>query len=233
MDGILSQVDDDVHGGGLNWYEFDLKNSTLATLDRATVVSTVEISPLIDLYLYLLYGAEKSFVNLATESRRDAPGHFLPIRFRKFSCFLPAMRSSPMGRRRWSSRLTVEQCPLFLCARALHRSRLFTSPLDAIVTFSWPDSSGGILGKLDCHLDHIGTTGLALHIGQQLIRFGVAVDEQTVPVTTVRPHLGGKRYWLVCTCGKRAGRLYLSPGQTTFRCRICHNLAYTSAQQHN
>jgi hypothetical protein len=137
-----------------------------------------------------------------------------------------------VGRHRWTSRLTVEKCPLFLCAKAFHKAGLFTLPLGAIATISWPDSSRR-LGKLDCRLDHGGTTGPALYIRPQLIRFGVPVVEQTITVAAARPHLGGKRYWFSCSCGKRAGRLYLPPGQRVFRCRQCYNLTYESAQQHD
>jgi hypothetical protein len=137
-----------------------------------------------------------------------------------------------VGRHRWTSRLTVEECPLFLCAKAFHKAEFFTLPSGTTATLSWPDSSGR-LGKLHCYFDHGGTTGLAIYVRPQLIRFGVAVDEQTIPVTTVRPHLGGKRYWFLCACGKRTGKLYLLPGYKTFRCRTCCNLTYESAQQHD
>ncbi|HEY2466817.1 MAG TPA: hypothetical protein VGI45_03100 [Terracidiphilus sp.] len=56
---------------------------------------------------------------------------------------------------------------------------------------------------------------------------------QTIRLTTTRPHFGGKRFWFLCECGKRAGRLYLPTGQTVFRCRLCYDLTFESAQQHN
>jgi hypothetical protein len=49
----------------------------------------------------------------------------------------------------------------------------------------------------------------------------------------VRPHLGGRRFWFVCGCGMRAGRLFLPPGQRAFRCRHCHSLTYRSAREHD
>jgi hypothetical protein len=61
----------------------------------------------------------------------------------------------------------------------------------------------------------------------------VPVDEQTIPFETVRPHLGGKRFWFLCRCGRRAGRLSLSPGHRIFRCRTCYHLTYESAQKHD
>jgi hypothetical protein len=140
-----------------------------------------------------------------------------------------------MGRHRWTSRLTVEQCPLCLCVASFHRAGLFTCPAGTSNTLTWTMADGEWLGRLECRLDS-GTgaaSGLAIYIHPQLVRFGMPVDEQTIPVTTVRPNLGSKRYWLVCACGKRAGRLYLPPGQRVLRCRGCYNLTYRSSQQHN
>jgi hypothetical protein len=59
------------------------------------------------------------------------------------------------------------------------------------------------------------------------------LDAQTIPVTTVRPHLGGKRYWFLCGCGRRVGRLYLPTGERVFGCRHCYNLTYRSSQEHD
>jgi len=140
-----------------------------------------------------------------------------------------------MGRHRWTSRLTVEQRPLFLCVASFHGAGLFTCPDGTLGTVTWTRGNGESLGRLDYRLDCSidGVSGIGIHIRPQLARFGTPVDEQTIPVTTVRPPLGGKRYWLVCACGTRAGRLYLPPGQTIFRCRTCHNLTYETTQKHN
>ncbi len=43
---------------------------------------------------------------------------------------------------------------------------------------------------------------------------------------------GGERPWFRCPeCGRRVRAMYAPPGNTIFRCRCCHNLAYTSQQQ--
>ena len=135
-----------------------------------------------------------------------------------------------MGRHRWTNRLTVEDCPLCLCVASFHRAGVFDCSAGATGPLSWSNPSGEQLGRLEWRLDHSGPTGLAIYIRRQVIRFGVPVDEQTMPVATVRPHLGGKRFWFLCACGKRAGRLYLPPGQRMFRCRHCYNLTYGSTQ---
>lgn len=138
-----------------------------------------------------------------------------------------------MGRHRWTSRLTVEECPLHLCVASLHRAHMFTCPLGTISTLSWTGPHGEWLGRLECRFDERGNAGSALYIRPQLIRFGTPVDEQTIRITKVRPHLGGERYWFLCACGRRIGRLYLPAGQRVFRCRHCYNLTYESAQKHD
>ncbi len=138
-----------------------------------------------------------------------------------------------MGRHRWTNRLTVAECTLRLCVKAFHRAGTFTSPAGSISTLTWTSASGEWLGRLECRLDHSGPTGLALYIRRQCARISAPVDEQLVPVTTVRPPLGGKRFWFLCGCGRRVGRLYLPPGQSVFRCRYCHWLTYRSAQEHD
>jgi hypothetical protein len=59
------------------------------------------------------------------------------------------------------------------------------------------------------------------------------VEECLMRIATTRPYLGGIRFWFVCTCGRRVGRIYLPRGEQLFACRICHNLTYKSAQQHD
>ena len=141
-----------------------------------------------------------------------------------------------MGRHRWTSRLTVEDCPLCLCVASFRRAGFFACPIGTLASLTWTrPNNGEWLGRLDYRLDS-GTedpSDLAIYVRAQLAGIGVPVDEQTIPITTVRPHLGGKRFWLVCGCGRRAGRLYLPVGQRIFRCRHCHNLTYRSAQRHD
>lgn len=139
-----------------------------------------------------------------------------------------------MGRHRWTSRLTVEECPLCLCVASFCRDGLFAYPAGTNSKVWWTDTVGcATLGRLECRLEDNGTTGLAIYIRRQLARIDVFVDQQTIPVTTVRPHLGGKRFWFLCGCGRRVGRLYLAPGQRGFACRFCNDLTYTSSRRHD
>lgn len=138
-----------------------------------------------------------------------------------------------MGRHRWTNRLTVEDCPRFLCAASCHIFGVFTSPLGSSWRAFWIGGEDAPLGSIEYHLTQSGPTGLALYLRRQCVRLNVIVEQQLIPVGTVRPHLGGKRFWFQCGCGKRVGRLYMPPGQQVFRCRHCYNLTYRSAQTHD
>lgn len=139
-----------------------------------------------------------------------------------------------MGRQPWTNRLTIEDCQFVLNVLEFHRAGTLACPHGSISTLKWT-IPGDIcsLGRLECRVEHGGLTGLALYIRRQCVRINIIVEPQLIPVGTVRPHLGGKRFWFVCGCGRRVGRLYLPPGQGVFRCRHCHSLTYKSAQTHD
>jgi len=140
-----------------------------------------------------------------------------------------------MGRPKWTNRLTVEDCPCCLCARSYQASGTFEWPLGTIGTTTWTDSDGAILGQIEYHVVGRGATGLALHFRRQYARVPhlTLVEQQLISTTWTRPHLGGKRFWFLCGCGRRVGKLYIAPGQNNFRCRRCCNLTYDSAQTHD
>jgi hypothetical protein len=140
-----------------------------------------------------------------------------------------------MGRHRWTNRLTVEDCPFVLDVEAFRGAGTLACAHGTISTLKWT-IPGDVcsLGHLECRVEHGGgPTGLALYLRRQCVRLNVIVEQQLIPVTTVRPHLGGKRFYFQCGCGRRAGRLYLPPGQGSYRCRHCHSLTYKSAQTHD
>ncbi len=139
-----------------------------------------------------------------------------------------------MGRHRWTNRLTVEDCQFVLNVLEFHRAGTLACSHGTISTLKWrvPGDVFG-LGRLECRVEHSGPTGLELYLRRQCVRLNVVVEPQLIPIGTVRPHLGGKRFWFQCDCGRRVGRLYLPPGQRGFRCRHCHSLTYRSAQTHD
>lgn len=61
-----------------------------------------------------------------------------------------------------------------------------------------------------------------------------------VLLTTTQPRFGGLRWWFICplvvdgrACNRRVSKLYLPPGARYYGCRHCHNLTYTSCQEHD
>jgi len=86
---------------------------------------------------------------------------------------------------------------------------------------------------MECTLFRGGPTGLRIIIPQQQIRMDTFVEADSISITTTHLRFGGRRFWFQCECGRRCGRLYLPPGQHVFRCRICNNLTYRSAQEHD
>lgn len=145
-----------------------------------------------------------------------------------------------MGRPRWSSRLTVEQC-LPLTVESYHRARTWECTSGATGTTSWT-SSQGFLGKAGYTIQN-DTDGLAIRIPHQYARICGELrllEECLIPITATRPYLGGSRHWFRCPvvrngkpCSRRVGRLYLPPGATAFGCRHCYYLTYWSAQRHD
>ncbi len=140
-----------------------------------------------------------------------------------------------MGRNRWTSRLTVEDCPIHLSTVPLCAVGAFRYPSGFSGTISWPLSNGASLGnaqvefRSDWRGRHIVVSRLALAFCGKLRSGG----SQNIELTTTPPHLGGQRYWFLCECSRRVGRLYLPNGETLFRCRVCCDLTYQSAQEHN
>lgn len=139
-----------------------------------------------------------------------------------------------MGREAWTSRLTVEECPIHLSAAAFCSGGIFCLAAGSSFTVSWPLSDGLSLGKLRLEVGDEWRGHCLVIPRQEFASCGKLhmVDGQIIRLTTTRPHFGGERFWFVCGCGRRAGRLYLT-GEMVFRCRVCCDLTYQSAQEHN
>lgn len=141
-----------------------------------------------------------------------------------------------MGRQPWTTRLTVEDCPIQLCATSFHRNGVFKASQGTPIVLSWQSPEGSPLGRLSFEIAADGPHGRAIFIPAQFLDLGGTFEMghgQVIPFTTTRPHWGGKRFWFVCGCGRRSARLYLPSGQTVFRCRLCYDLTYQSAQEHD
>jgi hypothetical protein len=140
-----------------------------------------------------------------------------------------------MGRKPWTARVTVEESPIYLSTTALCSAGMYRHSSGTSAISSWPLSDGSSLGSLRFQI-RSDWRGLHLFIPRQVLAFGGMLrmgDGQTIRLTTTQPHFGGQRFWFVCGCGRRSGRLYLPAGETLFRCRLCCDLTYQSAQEHN
>ncbi len=47
-----------------------------------------------------------------------------------------------------------------------------------------------------------------------------------VGLSTSKTHMGGRRYWFKCPCGKRVGTLFVHPVSHILGCRACLRLEY-------
>ena len=57
----------------------------------------------------------------------------------------------------------------------------------------------------------------------------VTMETQTLPITYVPWHFGGRRAYLLCGCGRMVGKLY-APRGLPWRCRRCYGLTYATRQ---
>jgi hypothetical protein len=141
-----------------------------------------------------------------------------------------------MGRQAWTSRLTVEDCPIYLSVTDLRRDGAFYCPSGSTGEASWPLSDGSTLGSLRIEIRDNWSGERTILIPRQALKFGGVAcmsDGQSIRLTTTTVHFGGERFWFICECGRRAGKLYLPTGETVFRCRLCYDLTYLSAREHN
>jgi len=140
-----------------------------------------------------------------------------------------------MGRAKWTTRLTVEDCPILLSAPDLRRSGLFRMSWGS-GELEWRYETGGpIVASLSYEVKTDASGTRSLRIYSQIIgtRPLWVVSRHTIPLLSSLPHFGGERYWFRCDCGRRVGRLYLRDGAPEFRCRQCLGLTYESAQSHD
>jgi hypothetical protein len=139
-----------------------------------------------------------------------------------------------MGRHRWTSRFTVEEC-LPLDVEKFHQAGpALADASPASGTMSWT-RDGDVVGTIRYEIiPNAGRVSVCIPC-QSIMQDGEnrPVEQCLISVTTVRPHLGGRRFLFVCRCGRRVRLLYLPPGEQMFGCRHCHDLTYRSAQQHD
>lgn len=140
-----------------------------------------------------------------------------------------------MGRMRYSTRLMVEDCRIYLSVTWLHRlARLFNRSPGEIVWLTLLDSlTGDPLARIECQCTFCEPHGLAVLIRVEDAEGGVLCNRQMVPVVVTHPHFGGMRFGFRCDCGRDARVLYLPEGVKGFQCRRCANLIHRSARRHD
>jgi hypothetical protein len=57
----------------------------------------------------------------------------------------------------------------------------------------------------------------------------ITLDAQTLRITYVPWHFGGRRAYFLCGCGRRVGTLFAPRGRP-WRCRHCYDLTYATRQ---
>jgi hypothetical protein len=141
-----------------------------------------------------------------------------------------------VGRQPWTSRLTVEECAALNIVE-FRLSGLLDAAPGTRGSISWQtDSDDSQSGTLQFEI-WVNLTGRrSIHIPPQPLKLegaSVRIPGQTIRLAVTYPHFGGDRFWFICECSMRAGRLYLPPGKRVFRCRDCYELTYRSSQEHN
>lgn len=147
-----------------------------------------------------------------------------------------------MGRRRWTNRLTTEECHA-LDIGDLVRAGAFEADPRILCTSTWNDSAGMPIWSVTFRVFPDRTGALAAHFYHSIpstLSSPAWIQQQIVQITTTKCHFGGLRRWFRCSlirdgypCKRRVRVLYSTPREKLFGCRQCHNLTYRSAQTHD
>lgn len=142
---------------------------------------------------------------------------------------------SPMGRPKWTTRLTVEQCRVSLSIVWLHRvAHLFNRAPGETAWLTLPNPlTGRPLARIECQYTFREPHGMVVLVRAEDAQGTTLCNGQMVPIATTEPNFGGERFWFRCDCGERAGRLFLPEGKQEFKCSDCWDLVYESVQRHD
>jgi len=147
-----------------------------------------------------------------------------------------------MGRRRWTTRLTVEECSA-LDIGQLVRAGVFDADPTSLCAFTWYDSADMHISSVTFRVFPDRTGALAVHFYHPVPTTPYSpawIQQQIVQTTTTRCNFGGFRRWFRCAvikdsypCKRRVRILYSTPREKLFGCRKCHNLTHKTAQAHD
>lgn len=131
------------------------------------------------------------------------------------------------GGRRHGFRQTVDAC-YSLGVNQLRRLGAFDDGGMA----AWADT--GRRGRFGDHIHwetdtDAGTLALTYGVAQRV--GGSREHCEQFELSRSYPTLGGSRWWIVCTCGRRVAALFRPPSAVGFRCRLCYRLNYRSQHE--
>jgi hypothetical protein len=147
-----------------------------------------------------------------------------------------------MGRRRWTTRLTVEEC-YALDIGQLVRAGVFDGDPRSLCAVTWKHSAAMPTSSVTFRVFPDRTGALAVHFYHPILATlsdPAWIQQQIVQITTTKCNFGSVRRWFRCSlvkngypCKRRVKIIYSTPREKLFGCRECHNLTYRSAQTHD
>lgn len=143
--------------------------------------------------------------------------------------------------RRWRKKTVVEDCLRLDAARWMREGILWADHY-CIGSWRWDYASGKHV-SVSYEVDTRDTTSPHVRLCYSWIWTRTQQHDSAdyrVQLVTTRPQFGGLRWWFICPltvnsrpCDRRVGKLYMPPHARYFGCRHCHDLTYTSAQEHD
>ena len=147
-----------------------------------------------------------------------------------------------MGRRRWTTRLTVESC-LAMEIGDLVRAGAFEVEPGTRCSTTWNENAGVPISSITFRVLPNSSGALALHFDHQVPATSCTparIQRQIVRLAVTACHFGGIRFWFRCPmirgnypCKRRVRILYSTPRERMFGCRQCHDLTHQTAQEHD
>ena len=147
-----------------------------------------------------------------------------------------------MGRNRWTTRLTVEECYSIEIGQ-LVRAGAFAADPAILSSITIDDSSGQRIWGITFRIfpDRTGATAAHFyHTVESTLSSPAWIQQQIVQIVTSQCNFGGIRRWFRCSllrngypCKRRVRVLFATPHEKLLGCRECHGLTYESAQTHD
>ena len=147
-----------------------------------------------------------------------------------------------MGRTRWTTRLTTEDC-FALEIGELVRAGAFKADPRTLCVSTWNDTAGMPTSSVTFRIFPDRTGTLAVHFYHPVPATPSSparIQRQIVQITTTKCNFGGFRRWFKCSlvkdghlCKRRIRILYATPRDPLFGCRQCYNLTHRSAKEHD